>query len=367
MVNVLSLFDWISCARCAFDRVWIKVSNYYASEIDKYAIKVSETNYWDIVRLWSVVGLRTDNLHPIDILIWWSPCQDLSIANKERKWLEWSRSWLFYEYVRILNEARPKFFVLENVNSMSKEAKATITKELFGIEPAMINASLVSAQNRKRLFRVGKLVWNSYIKVDIELPPDRHIVLSDILESTVDSKYYVKISDKYGLKWLCGIDGKSKSMTASRHKWYGNDWVSIVRVWHLNSWWQWDRIYSSWGKSVSLSANWWWRWAKTGLYAVSQRGRHIVDGKRKDVVWAKTQQRLEVWSPYKAHSLTSVQKDSMVMYNAMVRKLTPIECERLQWLPDNYTEWISDTQRYKCLGNAFNVDVVWHILSHLFH
>ena len=103
--------------------------------------------------------------------------------------------------------------------------------------------------------------------------------------------------------------------------------------------------------------------AKTGLYAVSQRGRHIVNGKRRDILGAKTEQRIEIGQTDKAHCITSVQKDSMIMQNTIIRKLTPIECERLQSLPDNYTGGISNTQRYKCLGNAFNVDVIAHILS----
>lgn len=266
-MKVLSLFDGISCARVALERANIPVELYLASEVDKYAIQVSQKNYPNIEQLGSVVDIysyqnnfQTEKVNiacEIDLLIGGSPCQDLSIAKKNRKGLDGERSGLFWEYVRILKEVKPKWFILENVASMSKESKNIITQAM-GVEPIMINASLVSAQNRKRLF------WTNI--PNVQQPEDRGILLKDILES-----------------------GESDS-----------------------------RIYSPEGKSVSLSANGGGRGAKTGLYEVE---------------------------------------------NSRVRKLTPVECERLQGLPDDYTEGISNTQRYKCLGNAFNVDVVAHILS----
>ena len=148
-MNVLSLFDGISCGLVALKRNQIPIQNYYACEIDKYAIKISKHNNPEIQHLGSVVGLVPPK--NIDLLIGGSPCQDLSIAKKGRKGLDGERSGLFWEYVRILKECNPKYFILENVNSMSKESKQTIT-EALGVEPIMIDASLVSAQSRKRLF-----------------------------------------------------------------------------------------------------------------------------------------------------------------------------------------------------------------------
>jgi len=153
-INVLSLFDGISCGRVALDRARIKVKNYWSSEIDKYAIQISQKNWPDIKQVGSVVGLKFGE--QIDLLIGGSPCQDLSIAKKNRKGLDGERSGLFWEYVRILKEVKPRYFVLENVASMPKEAKEIITKTL-GVEPKMINAALVSAQNRKRLFFCGQI------------------------------------------------------------------------------------------------------------------------------------------------------------------------------------------------------------------
>ena len=142
--RVLSLFDGISCARVAFGDC-----EYYSSEIDKYAIQVSTKNFPDIIRLGDVT--KVEPIPDLFLLIGGSPCTDLSIAKKDRQGLQGSSSKLFYEYLRILRESKPKYFILENVNSMSKESRNEITKEM-GVEPIMIDASLVSAQSRKRLF-----------------------------------------------------------------------------------------------------------------------------------------------------------------------------------------------------------------------
>lgn len=330
-MRILSLFDGISCARVAIERAGIPVEFYYASETDKYAMQVSAKNYPDIVQVGSVVDFYPTPLicGNIDLIVGGSPCQDLSIANKNRKGLDGERSGLFWEYVRILKEVKPKYFILENVNSMPKEAKALIT-ETLGVEPIMINASLVSAQNRKRLFWVGVYVENmGYIRANVTQPEDRGILLKDILEENIQGEYDVN--------------------------------------------------------------------------ACAFRGRYLVDGERNDVFGAKTKQRLQIGGE-KANAITTVDKDSMVRVGQIrksgrgngiylpkgksvelsalsggtgsktglyqteeytVRNFTPIERERLQSLPDNYTEGVSNSQRCKALGNAFNVDVVAHIIANL--
>jgi len=362
-IKVLSLFDGISVAQQALKELGYDVE-YYASEIDKYAIQITQKNHPQTIQMGSVTDLRCNSsllwsekgdevnsivTNGIDLLIGGSPCQDLSIAKKNRQGLDGARSGLFWEYVRILKEVKPKYFVLENVNSMPKEAKAIIS-EALGVEPIMINAALVSAQNRKRLF------WTNI--PNVTLPDDRGILLKDILEKEVDEKYNVP---NYNTSWISDkpIDGSKDKYKVLR---VGGD-IPTVRLGQIGKGGQGDRIYSKDGKSVALSANGGGRGAKTGLYAVAQRGRNIVDGKRKDMLGAKTEQRIEIGSSEKMHTLTSVFKDSMVMQDTIIRKLTPIECERLQSLPDNYTEGISNSQRYKCLGNAFNKEVVKHILS----
>jgi len=310
-MKILSLFDGISCARVALERSKHIVERYFASEVDKYAIQISSKNFPDVIQIGDVkmVAHKDAPIHykldDIDLLIGGSPCQDLSIAKKDRKGLDGERSSLFWEYVRILKEVKPKYFILENVASMSRESKDTITKEL-GVEPIMINASLVSAQNRKRLF------WTNI--PNVVLPDDRGILLKDILEN---GDFYGLYSDYNNsttfdksrtLGTGCGV---TRSATCQQVI------TKPVRIAKIGKGGQGDRVYSIEGKSVNLSANGGGRGAKTGLYAI---------------------------------------KD-------FVRKLTPVECERLQGLPDNYTEGVSNTQRYKALGNAFNVDVVAHILS----
>jgi len=301
-MRVLSLFDGISCAKVALKRAGFRVDVYYASEIDKYAIQIAQNNFPDTVQIGDIRNL-SDNFDinkqfggGIDLLIGGSPCQDLSIAKKNREGLAGARSGLFWEYVRVLKAIKPKYFILENVNSMPKEAKQIIT-ETLGVEPIMINAALVSAQNRKRLF------WTNI--EGVTLPEDRGILLKDILEEGIvdrDKSYCIDASYYKGASW------KQYKEKGKRQ---------LVRIGNIGTNAQAHRVYSPAGKSVALSALGGGQGAKTGLY---------LDGQT-------------------------------------VRKLTPVECERLQSLPDNYTEGVSNTQRYKALGNAFNVDVVAHILS----
>lgn len=314
IMKIISLFDGISCARVALDKAGIPAEMYYASEIDKYAISISQKNYPDIIQIGDVKDISSVGAQ-IDLLIGGSPCQDLSIAKKNRQGLDGARSGLFWEYVRILNEIKPKYFILENVASMPKEAKQIIT-EALGVQPIMINAALVSAQNRKRLFWVGKWNGKKYEQVIIPQPEDKNILLKDILEKEVDSKYNVQgvalRNRGQGKKPEYNGTEKANAMTTVQTD-------SMIRIGQIGKGGQGDRIYSPEGKSVNLSANGGGRGAKTGLY----------------------------------------------LDNLQIRKLTPVECERLQSLPDNYTKGVSNTQRYKALGNAFNVDVVVHILKHI--
>ena len=346
-MKVLSLFDGVSCARVALDRARIPVEEYYACEIDKYAIQISNKNYPDIKHIGDVRNVVAYT-KPLDLLIGGSPCQDLSIAKKNRKGLDGERSGLFWEYVRILNEVKPKYFILENVNSMPKEAKDIIS-EALGVQPIMINAALVSAQNRKRLF------WTNI--PNVTLPEDNGILLKDILEKNVDEKYEVKgCASRTFPRTPNGLprekrieergDGKANSMTS-----VSGD--SMVRIGVIGKGGQGDRIYSPQGKSTTLSALGGGRGAKTGLYLVGNvnpSGKGMNGAVHSDIGKSPTIN-------------TNKGEGQKIMTNDVVRKLTPIECERLQGLPDNYTDGISNSQRYKCLGNAFNVDVIAHILS----
>ena len=323
-MKILSLFDGISCAKVALENSKHIVERYYASEIDKYAIQISEKNFKDVIHIGDVKMVAHKDapihykLNDIDLLIGGSPCQDLSISKKNRKGLDGERSGLFWEYVRILKEVKPKYFILENVASMSKESKRIIT-ETLGVEPIMINASLVSAQNRKRFF------WTNI--PNITLPEDRKIYLKDILETGIKGEFEFNACSFRGRNI---VDGKRKDMLGAKTEQrleIGGDKAntitsvykdSMVRIGKIGNGGQGERIYSVQGKSVALSALGGGRGAKTGLYETE---------------------------------------------NEIIRKLTPIECERLQGLSDNYTAGVSNSQRYKMLGNAFNTEVIGHILT----
>lgn len=389
-MKVISLFDGISCARVALERAGIPVDVYFASEIDKHAIEVSQKNYPDIKHIGSVTDVKVEKggivwsgggftfSTEVDLLIGGSPCQDLSIAKRDRKGLEGDRSGLFYEYVRILKEVKPKYFILENVASMPKEARETISKEL-GVEPIMINAALVSAQQRKRLF------WTNI--PNVTLPEDKGIFLKDILISGIEEKE----------KSLCITATYARACPRDYFEKHSRQLIKVAEINNSQS----GRIYSIEGKSVTLNAGGGGLGAKTGLYAVPVAFRNRGDGKK-----------AEFNGTGKANSMTTVPTDSMVAIipeatkkgyaiaedgdsvdlsfpnsktrrgrvgkkvknlmtspsigvftHGIFRKLHPIECERLQSLPDEYTGGASPSQRYKMLGNAFNVDVVAHILS----
>lgn len=370
-MKVISLFDGVSCARLAIEKNGIPIEAYYASEIDKYAIKVTQANRPNTIQLGSVTGIKVwqDELDvtenrilflpafkaEIDLLIGGSPCQDLSIAKKDRKGLDGERSSLFWEYVRILNEVKSKYFILENVASMPQKDKDIISQTL-GVQPVMINASLVSAQNRKRLFWVGKLVDGKYEQVNIPLPEDKGILLKDILEQEVGEQYNVGANFKFG-----------------------------------NS--QGNKVYSLDGKSRTLMALGGGGGAKTGLYAVNKKeiilgdeplqvlkeGRTELGKQSRKEIREKTGKdstyRSKDHKAYfgregiKANCLTTgLGMEGTIVEDFVIRKLTPIECERLQCMPDNWTNPtgdISNSQRYKMCGNAFNVDVVAHIIKFL--
>lgn len=344
IMKVLSLFDGISCFRVALGN--IPNLEYLASEIDKNAIKVSSKNYPTIKHLGDVKDIS--GVVGVDILVGGSPCTDLSIAKKEREGLKGSRSKLFFEYVRLLKECKPKWFILENVASMKEDDKKIIT-EALGVQPIMIDARLVSAQTRKRLF------WTN---IPIKgLPEDRGIVLKDILQppEEVDSKYavkgkFTKIEKKardfhqigyIGEKNTCGVGGQALRVysTETKSSTLGTSGAGLIQI----------------GGSG----------ANTGLYGMSIRAHQQDKGGN----WINS---LEVRKDAKVSAITSSHTGKLALVGPVtdgvvdtlkIRKLTPIECERLMGLPDNYTDAISMTGRYKAIGNAFHVDVMKWILS----
>jgi len=391
-MKILSLFDGISCARVALERAGIPVEAYYASEIDKYAIQISQKNWPDIKQIGGVSDIyykkfgqlvwgdfvngdkqpRGYSDVKIDLMIGGSPCQDLSIAKKNRKGLDGERSGLFWEYVRILHEVKPKYFILENVASMSKEAKDIIS-EALGVQPIIINASLVSAQQRKRLF------WTNI--PGVVQPEDRQIFLKDIIHETRGEefdleKYIIKGNH---LEWVKAYShdiegaamrnrGEGKKLELNKSE-KANSLTTVqtdscVRVGKIGKGGQGGRIYSIGGKSVALSALGGGGGAKTGLYLVVPEATKIgfaVAGDSVDLSFPTSKTRRGRVGKKAKNLMTS--QNIGIVGDGYVRKLTPTECGRLQGLPDGYLDGISDSQAYKCAGNAFNVDVVAHILS----
>ena len=430
-MKVLSLFDGISGCRQALKELNIDCE-YYASEIDKYSIQIAKANHPDINHIGDVKNIYTDytGKYPwqilrwgengdmrytssrppshkeseFDLLIGGSPCQDLSIAKKDRKGLKGDRSSLFYEYVRILNEVKPKYFILENVASMSKESKEIITKELFNIDPVMINSGLLTAQNRKRLYWVGKLVNGEYEQVKIGQPEDKEIYLKDIIEGgvvdTAISGYFNKV--KYEIikksyqkrvnkipnefnKYLKESRGNltykevaiNLDLPLSQAEHYFrtdksraipsiNNYKKIKKLLNLNN--DWDnlvmdfetkqstyeqnlRLYNINGKSptLTLSCN------------VPIRLGHFNKGGQGDRIYSVDGKSVCL----SANGGGRGAKTGLYDIDKVIRKLTPTECCRLQGFPDNYVSMVSKTQGYKGLGNSFTVPVINHILTNL--
>ena len=304
-MNVLSLFDGISCGRIALERAGINVDNYYASEIDKYAMQISQKNYPDIVQLGSVTEWKIWDLPKIDLLIGGSPCQGFSVSGGGFNF-EDPRSKLFFEFENVLKSYQPRYFLLENVN-MKKEWKDTISEHL-GVQPVEINSALVSAQNRKRLY------WTNIPSVT--KPENKHILLEDIIDSgfvdrdksyCLDAHYY-----KGGSLDVLLRNYKEKK----RRQIVLEECVQVGEASEINGHDILKRVYSTKGKSPTLNS--------------------MGGGNREPKITEDNQ----TW-----------------------RVLTPVECERLQTIPDGYTEGVSKTQRYKMLGNGWTVDVIAHIFS----
>ena len=326
--KVLSLFDGMSCAQIALNRIGIKDYTYYASEIDKHAIKVTMANYPNTIQLGDVTKIKGSDLGHIDLLVGGSPCQGFSFAGKQLNFND-PRSALFFEYVRILKELKeinPNVkFLLENVR-MKKESQDVISEQL-GVQPVMINSALLSAQNRVRLY------WANF---EITQPKDKGILLKDILETgaterdkslCIDANYFKGGS----LKNYLEKRRRQLVMQVNPDKKAGGKQPR-----------QQDRVYLDEGKSTALTS--------------------FSD--RLNVGFSQSEQRLSMVYEKSPTLTTSLTNDHILNFEEIkFRKLSVIECERLQTVPDNYTNQVSNTQRYKMLGNGFTVDVIAHILK----
>ena len=348
-MNVLSLFDGMSCGQQALERVGIKVDNYFASEIDKHAIRVTQNNYPNTIQLGSVINIKGEQLPQIDILIGGSPCQGFSFAGKQLNF-EDTRSKLFFEYVRILNDIReynPDVkFLLENVK-MKKEYENVIS-DLLKVKPIEINSNLVSAQNRKRLY------WTNI--EGVVQPEDKKIFLKDILEQGVDDSYYV--SQKQIDKYLGGnqLNPEYKSQANTIHE---NKFSTVCAETHG---------YSNGYVKI------------TGCDFRSDEGFRLREGGKTGTLSARARNDESCGQLVKIDNAILRLKSKCVrssglksddrhewdaVDNTLIRRLTPLECERLQTLPDNYTQGVSNSQRYKMIGNGWTIDVIAHIFKNL--
>ena len=320
-MNVLSFFDGIAFGLEALKRIDVKVDNYFASEIDKDAIQIAMKNHPEIIQIGDVQQIKPDDLPKIDLLIGGSPCQGFSEAGKGLNFQD-ERSKLFFDYVRLLNEINPTYFKLENVR-MKKEWKNIITNYMK-VYPFEINSSLVSGQGRKRLY------WTN---IDVKyLPVDKNISFGSVLEKAVSFDKYGISPDKLKkiLDYRISIgDPDVIFLGNNRYEIRGE----IINVLSIKT----DTIH-------------------TNFYNIPCATCTII---RKSY---QTKRFKNSWQ--KSYTLTTIMIPG-VLTNGYLRKLTPIEYERLQTLPDNYTEGLSDRKRYKAVGNAWTVDVVAHIFQFL--
>jgi len=373
----------MSCGMLALDRLGIKVDKYYASEIDKYAMQVSAANYPEIIQVGDVCDLKSEDFKDIDLILAGSPCQGFSLAGKQLAFDD-PRSALFFEFIRLLKEIKPKYFLLENVR-MKKEFLQIISEQVsacypeitFGIDPIFINSSLVSAQSRPRYY------WTNI--PGIEQPKERGIVLKDILEPDAEEPMYSNIYGGFGEKKPREHYGKSVTIRANS----GGGSIPNIKLKDLSKYYlsekaiaYMNRSSPKWSngktrkdiyikredqKGDCLTANM-HKGVPYGIVEIKAgafRARPL-DKNGKRVVWkdVKPKQILETRKDEKSNSITSVQKDNVLTKDEVYwRKLTPIECERLQTVPDNYTNHVSNTQRYKMLGNGWTIEVIAHILK----
>jgi DNA (cytosine-5)-methyltransferase 3A len=355
---VLSLFDGMSCGLVALKRAGIPVTKYYASEIDKYAIQVSTKNHPEIIQLGDVTKWRDWDIETPDLIIGGSPCQGFSFAGKQLAFND-PRSALFFTMMDIIEYYKPRFKMLENVR-MKKEYLDVITSYM-GVEPVCINSALVSAQNRVRYY------WANW---KITQPEDRGILLKDILENEIVEGIKITGGAMRGRYLIDGVrqdhkmktaglttqrlelreDGKSNTVTT-----VSKDVLACIQVGKIGEGGQGNRIYSLEGKSPSLIAQ---SGGKAGPANCCIQVGTALDINGHDSI-------KRIYSPEgKSPTLTANsggnQEKKVAIDEVFYRKLTPIECERLMGLEDNYTEGVSNSQRYKMCGNGWETNTVTH-------
>jgi DNA (cytosine-5)-methyltransferase 3A len=439
-MNVLSLFDGMSCGQQALERAGFKIDNYFASEIDKYAIQVTMANYPNTKQIGSVVNVDGYSLPKIDLLIGGSPCQSFSFAGKRKgmstkdeqeiltlehylqlkaEGFEFEgQSYLFWEYMRLLNETKPKYFLLENV--MMGEKWEKVLSKAIGVKPIMINSALISAQNRQRLYwtNIGLAPAGLFgdLETTIEQPKDKGILLKDILELEVDSKYFLSekamkyVTDETRMKKRftqdASISDKSLTHCAKNQSNLCGDFVTVNKdfivamrgrnpdnpksresglptVQMLESRTdgktnclttvQKDNLVIMGGDFRSDEGYRWRSGGKSGTLMAQARtdgtaGQALVKIEEVEIIATQLGNSESFGNSTsekgKAFTLRKCEPNGVII-DSKIRRLTPIECERLQTVRDNYTNHVSDSQRYKMLGNGWTVDVITHFFKYM--
>jgi DNA (cytosine-5)-methyltransferase 3A len=375
-MNVLSLFDGMSCGQQALERAGFKVDNYFASEIDKYGIQVTMANYPNTKQIGSVIDVDGYSLPKIDLLIGGSPCQSFSFAGKRKgmstkdeqeiltleHYLQLKKegyefegqSYLFWEYMRLLKEVKPKYFLLENV--MMGEKWEKILNRAIGVNPIEINSSLVSAQNRRRLYwtNIGMRSVGLFGDLEsiIEQPKDKGMLLKDILQDNPNAKYY--LSEKI----IAGFE-RHKERHENKKTGFGykpkkkEDKANALRA---------NAALCPTDNMLLVNEKYYLSEKMTKKMVITNQSKNIIGhsgtGGQKGVIHNIEGQSSSLCA-------TDYKQPKQIKSLSRIRRLTPIECERLQTISDNYTSSVSDSQRYKMLGNGWTVDVIAHIFSYL--
>ena len=384
VMNVLSLFDGCSGGQLALQKIGItfdgKGSTYYASEIDKYAIQVTQANFPNTIQLGDVTQVKPnergmgvdyalDYDPPIDLLMGGSPCQGFSFAGHQLNFDD-PRSKLFFDSVRIRDECMPKYVLLENVR-MAKKSQDVISKYM-GFEPQALNSKYVSAQNRYRLYWFGKRVGDSYEQITIPPMICKGLSMQDILEdgyatdemTSQDGKSHCLTARYNGAVWWNSIERKQRTMVLKDNPTMSKDGLIRVGTADLKGHDSIKRVYAQEGKAPTLTTmQGGHREPKVAIGRIVNRRLDEHGTRKDDQLELPYTRQIEVRKDDKSNCLTTVQKDNVLVSKDMWRKLTPLECERLQTLPDNYTNHVSNSQRYKMIGNGWTVDVIAHILK----
>ena len=373
-MKVLSLFDGMACGMIAMLLAGVPVENYDAYEIDKYAIKTAQHNFPMIKEHGDVFAADFTQYEGVDFLVGGSPCTYWSIAQtKNRETVASGMGWeLFSQYVRALHEAKPKYFIYENNKSMSKQIRASIDGA-FGFEAVLINSALVSAQNRQRLYWVGKRnADGTYSKVNVEQPSDRGILLKDVLDSavarrdkahTIDFNYYkggnFTSPNKQSGKRLMAAEpintdanGKAFCVTSRYYKGFGNNTGKCLEK-HRDSMAAEPINVTADGKAQCLRATCY----KDGIRNIAA---NVVD-KRTGVAEPRIAEGYEV----KDGKITIKGKQYPIKLKDgyyIIRKLTVSECKRLQTVPEWYEFPVSNSQAFRMLGNGWTCEVIAHLI-----